>query len=645
MGFPFFVSAQHIEPSSNWEELALQFVNPLSANDNAYILTENFFFKIPHPLDLNQASKVTLIEQLFLTPQQADAIIKHKQTYGDFSSPYELLMVDGIDRNLAYRLIPFVSAGERVASFGSTRNQLLNRLRWRSNLEESQIEGTNLYLLSKLSYQWSPNVRLGIAAENDQGEQLRWNPANEQLGTDYVSAFLEWSLPDQHTTIFFGDYEAHFGQGLAQGGGYFAGRGQDVVFGTSHPGIGLSPHQGLQESLFFRGVGISTDIEDLHLDVLASYKSFTANLNDSLETGTIYLNGLHRTTAELARRNQLQEMFYGAHLKYKVYNESYVGAGVYQSVLSNPIGNPQQHFNPNPFTGDRLSNFHVYGGTTLGSIYLFGEFAGSNPGTTAGLVGGIWSLSRQIDLAVHYRNYQDGYHAFRTGAFGQNRANTNERGIYGALSFSPTSKLKVSTYVDQYERPGISQAFPFTPARFLEIGLLADASLTRALYANIRINYEQGEIPFPEQTVQKTEREHLGISSQFQLSSFYPKLVFITRAQYKQTLQSNSPSGFAFQQEIRYTYREWKWAMGVHGFDAPNYTNRIYLPERSLSFSMDFPLLYGRGHRIYGIFQYKLSSKVRLEGKWAREIMERKLISSWTFLERDFVSVQAVIKL
>ncbi|MEI6882829.1 MAG: helix-hairpin-helix domain-containing protein, partial [Bacteroidota bacterium] len=72
-------------------------------------LQEQLEYYYNNKLDLNKCSQKDLMSLVFLSPRQADAIIKHRLELGNFMSVFELQVIPEIDEQTIYYLKYFVA--------------------------------------------------------------------------------------------------------------------------------------------------------------------------------------------------------------------------------------------------------------------------------------------------------------------------------------------------------------------------------------------------------------------------------------------------------------------------------------------------------------------------------------------------------
>ncbi|MFT5845738.1 MAG: DNA uptake protein ComE-like DNA-binding protein, partial [Saprospiraceae bacterium] len=78
-------------------------------------LFDSFNELLERPLNLNSASEDELRALFFLNEIQLQALIKHREKYGDFISIYELKQIRSLDKETIHLMLPFVVVAEKQA--------------------------------------------------------------------------------------------------------------------------------------------------------------------------------------------------------------------------------------------------------------------------------------------------------------------------------------------------------------------------------------------------------------------------------------------------------------------------------------------------------------------------------------------------
>ncbi len=214
--------------------------NISEANDGAEIdyseLVEYLAYYLENPFNLNTAKPEDLKRVLSLSDYQVYQLKAYIDSKGELVSLYELNAIDGFDKALIFRILPYItvkpSANPYQISlkdvFKYGRNDVF--VRFQQNLEEAagyaeasdsllkanpnaRYLGSPQKLYAKYAFNYHNKIRFGITAEKDAGEQFF--AGNQKNGFDFYSAHFFLQDFGIVKDLAIGDYHLQFGQGLA----------------------------------------------------------------------------------------------------------------------------------------------------------------------------------------------------------------------------------------------------------------------------------------------------------------------------------------------------------------------------------------------------------------------------------------------
>lgn len=382
------------------------------------------------PLNLNTATAADLNNFIFLTAQQIENLLYHRQVTGDFLSVLELQGIVGFNFqtfNLLQNFV-FVEAMSSMKSYTwknirADREQMLI-IRYGRTLESKAgynikdntrsryLGDANRYAVR---YRWNSDNRIKIALnmEKDAGEPFFRN--KQRYGFDFYSGHLEVNaLSSSIKKVVIGDYSLQFGQGLVLWNGLSFGKGA-WVGAIARQGIGLRAYSSLNENNFQRGVAAKLVFGSIEWTPFVAYNSLTGNVanrdDKTIFITSIAVSGLHRTPSELAAKDQVRQLVYGSNLSYQYkrlkVGLTYVGIQFNGYLLKGiPIRN---RFD---FEGKSQHTIGLSYQNTYRNYYIFGEVAHSFNAGYATLNGLIVSLHPKLSIFVTYRNYGRDYHSF-----------------------------------------------------------------------------------------------------------------------------------------------------------------------------------------------------------------------------------------
>ncbi|MCK5103866.1 MAG: helix-hairpin-helix domain-containing protein, partial [Cyclobacteriaceae bacterium] len=482
LSFPFYYGWAQNEITENLnfgrviENLLPQQEFDLDYND----LYDRLFTLYSNPLDLNKVKRTDLQSLFFLTEEQISGLLEYKESYGKILSYFELLSIEGFEKETVQRLIPFVIIDlNPVESLKTSISHPDNHelfLRYQTTLEQkkgyttadttssgrvtSRYAGDPNRLYARYLYSKSRQYSFGFTVEKDPGERITWDPQTSRYGLDYYSfhGMIEnrWIFKK----IVIGDFSMDYGQGLIYGSGIRIGKGFEPVTTIRRNNLGIRPYRSVYESKNFSGIAISTMGKSLEFNVFYSYINRDAILReDTIAVQDQFISyiqtiGLHRTPSEINAKHSLSDQSFGGNVNFKTGNRKMeIGLNGIYTKYNFPLLPNSRKYNQFEFRGLTNHLGGLYFNYYLKNAHVFGEMAVSKSKGKAISTGIVASLSSQIQASIHYRNYDKNFHSFYGKAFGENTKIGNEQGIYWGLRILPISKLVITTYFDFFNFP------------------------------------------------------------------------------------------------------------------------------------------------------------------------------------------------
>ena len=127
---------------------------------------------------------------------------------------------------------------------------------------------------------------------------------------------------------------------------------------------------------------------------------------------SIQITGFHRTPTELASRDQIEEESMGTVIEYSPHRRLTIGISGLNSQYSRPLQRRPNNYNQFEFKGDHNYITSAYTHYTWQNFTFFGEAARSKSGGIGAVGGLVASLSRVVDMAMVFRNYDRDFHSF-----------------------------------------------------------------------------------------------------------------------------------------------------------------------------------------------------------------------------------------
>ena len=160
-----------------------------------------------NPLDINRVTTDELQATYLLASPQIQALIDHRNTWGEFLSIYELQSLPNWDSTTLVTLRPFLSLEsakisnmtffERLRSeennFLVFRHRRTWELRKGYTKNDSTLNPTSRYLgdpndlFLRFRVQHAKDFSMGLILEKDAGEVLTWDPKTNRYGFNFTS--------------------------------------------------------------------------------------------------------------------------------------------------------------------------------------------------------------------------------------------------------------------------------------------------------------------------------------------------------------------------------------------------------------------------------------------------------------------------
>ena len=266
------------------------------------------------PIDINSATKKDFERIPFLNDRQIESIMYYLYLYAPVKSVYELLYIDGIDRNLFNMIIPFVYAGDYKQvnkqfvnnRFKKVNTAVLTTFKSNINRKEGYVEKRDtsgvinrdksyvfnrLYNNVRINIEQKNRFRLGLTVEKDAGE--KWG--------DFFSGYLQFMPRGIVRNVIIGNYKSRLGMGLIMNNGFSMGKGF-YTSGSLSRMPSFSGHNSTDEYSYLQGAIVEAGYSRLLLTLLISYRLFDGISDDNSIT-SIKKDGLHSKVSDLDRKS------------------------------------------------------------------------------------------------------------------------------------------------------------------------------------------------------------------------------------------------------------------------------------------------------------------------------------------------------
>jgi competence ComEA-like helix-hairpin-helix protein len=624
-------------------ERILEEVDPEETTEDPEELIRQILDLAANPLNINRAG----IDELMTIPGMsmgiAAAIISYRNEVKPFESVSELLGVRGIGNTTLDRVSPFVTVG---SSADRRRDVYLNPRTWTHNgrfdtfsryqrpLQTAdgykQPDSLGGYLGNPATYYQRFNYRsrhlsLNITQQKRAGEEFN-NPVSLNHNSFHAGLQnLGWLRQ-----LVTGHFSVRFGQGLILRSGSSFGKGRDVIGATSVSGPVLRGHTSAQTAGAFRGIAGSVGNR---VQLTGFYSSI--HRTASVVNGDTIRFPVHTvefsTLNDLERVNNTRQETAGGRLSIETSSGAF-GINSYFNRFSRPVQRGNQPYQLHAFEGTTTSAVSADFRVRIQSLNLFGEAGRTGNGAT-GLISGIEIASGfNTDLVFSYRKYSSRFQSIFGGSFAeQSGIPRNEEGFYAGLRHQLTESIRVSAFFDQFRFPAprfrVNQSssgrdwfglIEYIPERDTELYF----QLRRKSRDEEIINLDLSGRPFPELALSKRTNARLHLTRQI-----HPDIRIRSRAELV-TIQSATDQqslGYLIYQDIRFQpWQSLQIDARITFFDTDDFDSRLYHFENDLLYLFSSTMLFGRGQRMYILFNFRPSDRIQIWFKAATTIYENQ---------------------
>ena len=595
-----------------------------------------------NPLNLNEATRDDLEKFRFLTEFQINNFWQYLEKHRPVYSIFELSLIKGFDEETIRSLMPFIriapvavrqpitvkdffkrSKNELFLRYGQTLQPAAGYILNREEDGQGYL-GAPFGLYVRYRFRYRDKVSVGFTADKDAGEPF-FRGAQKQ-GFDFYSAHLFVRNVSVFKQIALGDFKAQFGQGLVFWTGLAFGKS---AFGTNiqRNGTGLSPYGSVNESQFLRGGGVTLNpAKGLDITLFSSYKKLDGNLvsnGDSLdqtdpEITSLPLFGLHRTTAENAKRRQISEWISGGNVSYR-YKNFKLGITAVYTKLGAKLDPDNELYKMYAFRGRELGNVGVNYAYVFRNFSFFGEGAWSSNGGWA-VVNGIQGAPVTfLSLSLYHRYFSNGYTAFYASAISESATRSGEHGFYFGLDCKPASGVSVSGYMDIFTFPWLRYQTNTPTSGYDVLGQIAFKPHRKLdFYVRYRRHLKPrniaGDLTSPGlKPVEDRETGRLRFHLNWQAAA---RLRFQARVEWVRFRRETVLPQNGFMGYVDVVYSALKKPFAVSGrfevFHSDGFDSRIYAYESDVLYYYAFTPLYDKGIRYYLSARYEIYHNVDL---------------------------------
>ena len=563
------------------------------------------------PINLNNTSDEELQQLYFLSPQQIDEILMYADKH-PFESLYELRMIQSLADYEIRDLLPFVrigaSAGEQKyyarEVFAYATHEIITRLDAR---DIESYEGSDpMFVQARYRFDFQRRVTFGA--------QLR-RPAGGIAGDLQYGAYLQLRDIGHLHTIVGGNFQASFGQGLVLAPVFHAGKSVYVQSaGQSREGL---RYYSSADGEGLHGAGATLRWEwskKTRLDASVLYSMKRAN-----DSTWHHLIGANLTV----RHNRLQ-----------------VALTAIENIWSDSI-RPYRNtaYNQHYFRGRNQAVIGVSARYNHGWFDVFGEVATSQNHQSSiinhplrvahwgfgTIVGSRFYPASGVSLVAIYRYYSPWFDNAQGYAFSETSRIGDENGGYVGFDITRWRNWRLTGYGD---------VFYFSEPKY---GIASAPTIGYDAMAEMEwhkpLNSKLSTLNFLLRLRARQKGDALySARAQFDWSSCGWSLRTTADANLApNSLNSNSLNSNSLNSQLTYgisiaqdfsldfsqltalnTKLPLTLKLRVHGFDAREWANRIYMYEHDVLYAFSIPAVYGLGGRAYACLRWQIIPQIAL---------------------------------
>ncbi|MCX6149357.1 MAG: helix-hairpin-helix domain-containing protein [Ignavibacteriales bacterium] len=586
-------------------------------------LLDEFEMLKENPIDLNSAELDDLLKIPGIDLQSAKAILDYRKKVGHIFSITELYTIKELDKAILESAIPFLTVEtkqtqtkiekqsskfyDRLNTFKlNVRSRIIKDIQTRKGFSENKFAGSNYKTYNRFKLQYDKNIQIGFLSEKDAGERSL---------ADFTAYHFDLKDFGILRRLVVGDYNLAFGEGLALSSPYGFSKGGNAVTSVIKSTKNIIPYLSSNENQFFKGAAFNLMYSNINLTTFYSNNKLDASIDSSsMEISSLVIDGYHRTENEIAKKQIVNELFYGCHLNYSVKDLFSTGLLFYHSEFNIPF----QPSNPFDIFGNNFNCFSFNYKLHLDNFFFSGEAAWNNSLASINTV--QLKLTNELTTVISIRSYPQDYFPLHSFGFGENSGSTiNEFGIYTGINFK-TKIGNFNFFFDQFKFPGATYNNPL-PSKGIEFYLDYEVKPIKKVELNLRYKNEQKEVAENFNTEKKLYPrviQSLKTEIGYQVSSAIKLKSRFDYTNYFITDAGINEHGYMFYQDIKYKpSKQFSLNLRMIYFQTDSYNSRLYEYENDLNGVLANPVLFGTGIRWYFLAKYQLQKLITISIKYS----------------------------
>lgn len=621
LGFLFLLLA-----STSWGQPTISEEAEMAIRNGLNFDFESYFdlleFHAQEKIAVNFSGAEDLLSRGIFDIYQVNNLLQYRERSGKIYSHFELAQIKGFEPSFIdsiKHLLDFKSKNRGLKLYApglGDFNHYELAWRWSTDLtqrkgfKEQHYYGNPWDSRLRFRYRNGRQFSLGFNLQKDPGED--WQSPNQVLAHDHAAYFM--AIRNWHwvETALIGDYRSSFGHGLSLGSSIYQAGG--LLNGNlSTPRAGIRAYAGSEENRFFRGSAVSLAKGPIKAQFFYSSKK----VDGSPEPGLLArsFSGLHRTSTELSKKNQVHESFIGSMASWQ--NQQWHCAAMSWFNELSKSQSPKTRWINHSFS----FNYFRKG------FNSFGELALNTDGKHALLIGSQFQAEAGFKSALIFLQKADGFYSPFLSNPLLRRDSTEENGLMLQIQkdWSYSSSTMANIYTAKFiDRSGPAQK---VQARIMHAVKSNGRQFRGQLIYSINWAWKHLEEQ-KELSAITEERAQLRLNWQSPISEHLVLKLCLAHNLYRQDIEESS-YGYLIALDLKFMQSPLSLKSGIRFCGAPKWNNRFYQYEEDLRFEFSIPALYGNSNRFYLASSWNIIPQICLESRLALSYFhDRESISS-----------------
>lgn len=596
--------AQQDSLSHPWQ----QYFYELAANeDDGEGLDEEAFETLcqmeSQPMDVNTATREDLERLPFLSERQVEDILDYIYTHGAMLSLGELTAIRSIGYYERQMLYHFVRIGERPKEKPLSLAKSLHHLQGTALLsasiptydrrgDKSGYLGYKYRHSLRLTFKATERLRAGFSAAQDAGEPFF--AYGNKWGYDHYAYFIQLRQVGILQNLIVGHYNVQWGMGLVANTGFSLGK-QASLTSLGRVSSGFRASASRSSTSYFQGVAATVSIgKHLKVSGMASLRPHDATLNkDGESVATIVKTGYHRTTTELARKNNLTSTSAGLNVTWRKRGFHLGASSIYTHLSRTLLPNTSTTYRRYYPQGNDFLNASIDYGYCHPAFTVSGETATDKQGHIATINSVALTLPFNLNIIALYRHYPVAYASLHASSLSDGGYVRNEQGFYVGAEWKPNLTFRLSAYADYAKFPWARYRVSRPSSSFdgvLSSSLQIRRRWTLAARYRLRARYRDND-------AKTAIIRHTGHRARLSVAYDGGSWTTTTQLDYAVTEYKERDRGFMLTQQATWHWRWLQASLSAGYFKTDSYESRLYAYERGLLYSYGVMAFSGHGLR------------------------------------------------